>query len=64
MTEVRCASCGRLLAKGSDCQTLEIKCPRCGAYNTIRATSPTPERRGAPKGASDDQTAVVRVVGR
>lgn len=30
--EIRCAQCGKLLAKGRAVE-LSIKCPRCGAYN-------------------------------
>lgn len=45
--EIRCSSCDKLLAKG-DVNDIEIKCPRCGAYNHLRATSPTPESRRAP----------------
>ena len=36
--EIRCGNCGRLLAKGTAI-ALEIKCPRCGAYTILRASS-------------------------
>ena len=39
MQEVRCAKCKRKLAVGLFLQ-LEIKCPRCGALNIVRAQSP------------------------
>lgn len=34
--EIRCAHCGKLLAKGTALD-LTIKCPRCRAYNTLRS---------------------------
>ncbi|WP_084502098.1 Com family DNA-binding transcriptional regulator [Fundidesulfovibrio putealis] len=42
MQEIRCAKCNRLLAKGSAAE-LEIKCPRCGVYNHLRAM-PSPDQ--------------------
>lgn len=36
--EIRCPHCNRLLAKG-EALYLELKCPRCGAYTILRATS-------------------------
>lgn len=36
--EIRCGHCNRLLAKG-EALYLELKCPRCGAYTILRATS-------------------------
>jgi len=36
--EIRCGNCNRLLAKGQ-AHDLEIKCPRCGAYNHLSAQS-------------------------
>ncbi|MBF0284487.1 MAG: Com family DNA-binding transcriptional regulator [Magnetococcales bacterium] len=47
MEEVRCGKCGRLLGKAGGFTELEIKCPRCGTLNSIRAVSPSPERHGA-----------------
>jgi phage FluMu protein Com len=46
MQEVRCAGCGRKLAE-AEYSAINIKCPRCGAMNLLRAVSPTPERHGA-----------------
>ena len=36
--EIRCPHCNRLLVKG-EAAYLELKCPRCGAYTILRATS-------------------------
>lgn len=47
MEEIRCGSCRRKLAEGIY-TALTIKCPRCGAINSLRAMSPSPERHGAP----------------
>ncbi|HEX7866526.1 MAG TPA: Com family DNA-binding transcriptional regulator [Variovorax sp.] len=46
MEDVRCGGCRRKLAVG-DYRRLQIKCPRCGAFNDLRAESPTTERPGA-----------------
>ncbi|MBV5296279.1 MAG: Com family DNA-binding transcriptional regulator [Curvibacter lanceolatus] len=48
MEEIRCGACSRKLGEG-EYTRLVIKCPRCGAMNSLRAQSPTPERQGAPK---------------
>jgi phage FluMu protein Com len=42
MEEIRCKQCNRLLAKGTALE-ITIKCPRCGAYNSLRAARPNPE---------------------
>ncbi|MGE9986694.1 Com family DNA-binding transcriptional regulator [Desulfovibrio sp. SGI.169] len=46
-TEIRCGQCHKLLARGwaRDAHIVH-KCPRCGAYNTLRAT--TANRQGQP----------------
>lgn len=45
--DIRCLSCGRLLAKGALLAgELEIVCIRCKATNCLRAMSPNPERDG------------------
>ncbi|QNK71458.1 Com family DNA-binding transcriptional regulator [Variovorax sp. PAMC26660] len=44
MEEIRCGACRRKLGMGQF-TCLLIKCPRCGAMNTLRAASPTPERQ-------------------
>jgi phage FluMu protein Com len=46
LKEIRCGQCQRKLAEGEYVR-LNIKCPRCGALNVLRALSPTPERPGA-----------------
>lgn len=48
--EIRCGSCGRLLAKGTG--TIEIKCPRCRTINYVRAASPDKPREGEDKECS------------
>jgi phage FluMu protein Com len=46
MEEVRCGNCNRKLALANYLK-IEIKCPRCGTLNFLRATSPKQERHGA-----------------
>ncbi|QDL53151.1 MULTISPECIES: Com family DNA-binding transcriptional regulator [Comamonadaceae] len=46
MEIVRCGRCQRKLAEAQYLR-LEIKCPRCGTMNILRAERPTPERPGA-----------------
>jgi phage FluMu protein Com len=46
MEEIRCGSCSRKLAMGEYAE-LQIKCPRCGTLNHLKAASLSPERRGA-----------------
>ena len=48
MQEVRCGRCSKKLAV-AEYRELQIKCPRCGAMNHLRAASPEPERRRASK---------------
>lgn len=43
LKEVRCGKCERLLAKVGPLTELQIKCPRCGALNHLKAES-LPER--------------------
>lgn len=43
LKEIRCRRCNKLLAK-ADAGELEIKCPRCGAYNILKAVSINSER--------------------
>lgn len=57
--EVRCGNCNRLLAKGI-ALALTIKCPRCGAFNTVRAPSPVRESHRAPgKEPFHDQPTII-----
>lgn len=44
LKEIRCHNCGKLLAKG-EILVIELKCPRCKAYNILRATSTRLEPR-------------------
>lgn len=44
LKEIRCHKCGKLLAKGEILE-IELKCPRCKAYNFLRAVSLRPEPR-------------------
>lgn len=32
--EFRCSKCNKLLARYTQCETLEIKCTRCGLHNS------------------------------
>ncbi|MDO5623778.1 MAG: Com family DNA-binding transcriptional regulator [Pseudomonadota bacterium] len=42
--DVRCGHCSKKLAVGQFL-SLQIKCPRCGTLNHLRADRPTPEPR-------------------
>jgi phage FluMu protein Com len=62
MDEIRCDQCQRKLALAQYVR-LDIKCPRCGTLNVLRASaadhsspSPKPERPGASStdGIKDD----------
>lgn len=46
MQEIRCGTCHRKLAEGEYIR-LAIKCPRCGTFNQLSASSAFPERRRA-----------------
>ena len=46
MEEIRCSHCNRKLAE-AEYTRLNIKCPRCGAYNHLRASEHPPARPGA-----------------
>ncbi|WP_414647770.1 Com family DNA-binding transcriptional regulator [Dyella sp.] len=49
MQDVRCSRCAKLLARARRFDAIEIKCPRCGTFNVLRAVpSPLPESQGAP----------------
>lgn len=48
LPEIRCGHCGKLLARGLAVD-LEIRCPRCGADNHVRAVSPDRERQECRK---------------
>ncbi|MBZ9574428.1 Com family DNA-binding transcriptional regulator [Modicisalibacter sp. MOD 31.J] len=53
LKEIRCGGCNRMLARASQFDTLEIKCPRCGRLNTQRATSSMPNRK-QNRGSTDN----------
>lgn len=42
-TDIRCGACSRKLGQGQFTR-LQIKCPRCGTLNFLRAESPPRER--------------------
>ncbi|WP_209570746.1 Com family DNA-binding transcriptional regulator [Herbaspirillum sp. 1130] len=58
MKEIRCANCNKKLATGEYIH-LNIKCPRCGAFNHLSTTRAEYERHGASsrKDLLDDLTA-------
>ncbi|WP_426134906.1 Com family DNA-binding transcriptional regulator [Pseudomonas sp. PWP3-1b2] len=39
LKDLRCGSCKKLLARTGKCNELQIKCPRCGTLNHVKATS-------------------------
>ncbi|WP_084407511.1 Com family DNA-binding transcriptional regulator [Maridesulfovibrio bastinii] len=51
--EIRCGKCNRLLAIGT-AENIEIKCPRCGTLNHVRATSPNKESLRASLGEPNE----------
>ncbi|MDP1655729.1 MAG: Com family DNA-binding transcriptional regulator [Hylemonella sp.] len=62
LEEIRCGQCRRKLAAGSYTR-LEIKCPKCGTLNVLRASaadrsSPSPAierpRASSENGSKDD----------
>nr|WP_184602948.1 Com family DNA-binding transcriptional regulator [Rhodanobacter sp. MP1X3] len=55
MQDVRCSRCAKLLARARVFDVIEIKCPRCGTINSLRAvSSPLPASQGAPNGNTHD----------
>jgi phage FluMu protein Com len=57
MRDIRCGKCRKKLAEGLF-STLNIKCPRCGAFNQMSATRAQSERHGTPfpKGSHDQES--------
>ncbi|MAA97764.1 MAG: Com family DNA-binding transcriptional regulator [Stappia sp.] len=52
MESIRCANCRRLLMRAAAraiSGTIEIKCPRCGTFNSLRPVEPEPERPEPPE---------------
>ena len=54
LPEIRCGACSRKLGTGQF-TLLQIKCPRCGTLNHLRATCPQPERPRAPSAITDNE---------
>ncbi|WP_099737245.1 Com family DNA-binding transcriptional regulator [Comamonas sp. 26] len=54
MDEIRCGSCRKKLGEGVF-QRLNIKCPRCGAFNQLSAQSATPEPQRGPTAETYDK---------
>ncbi len=52
--DIRCGQCQKKLAVGRYIE-MEIKCPRCGTINYLRATSLKPERHRASEFGDDDE---------
>lgn len=52
--DIRCGHCQRKLATGRYLE-LQIKCPRCGTLNYLKAESLTPERHRASEFGDDDE---------
>ncbi|WP_242003045.1 Com family DNA-binding transcriptional regulator [Vulcaniibacterium tengchongense] len=56
---VRCGECARLLAKAAQFAELQIKCPRCGTLNHLKAASlPTDRRERYDEGSIDGEPVV------
>jgi len=56
---IRCGECARLLAKAAHYAELQIKCPRCGTLNHLKAPSlPTDRRERFEEGSIDEKPAV------
>ncbi|MBF0093372.1 MAG: Com family DNA-binding transcriptional regulator [Alphaproteobacteria bacterium] len=53
MESIRCGKCRNLLARAEGC-AVEIKCPRCGTLNHVRAGSPPSER---PRASTREENA-------
>ncbi|HIE1665620.1 Com family DNA-binding transcriptional regulator [Pseudomonas aeruginosa] len=39
MKDIRCGGCNRLLARAGQFDQIQIKCPRCGTLNQLKAES-------------------------
>ncbi|MFK9003435.1 Com family DNA-binding transcriptional regulator [Pseudomonas pergaminensis] len=48
MHDIRCGHCARKLASVNRFDTLQIKCPRCGTINHLKAPSFPPASREHP----------------
>lgn len=45
---LRCGACAKLLAKAGGIYEIQIKCPRCGVLNHMKAESLPSDRRERP----------------
>ncbi|WP_415798283.1 Com family DNA-binding transcriptional regulator [Comamonas aquatilis] len=54
MDEIRCGNCRKKLGEGVF-QRLNIKCPRCGAFNQLSAKSAELEPQRGPKAEINDK---------
>lgn len=49
MKNLRCGDCAKLLAKADGGYDIQIKCPRCGVLNHMKAESLPSDRRATPR---------------
>lgn len=54
MNDIRCGNCRRKLGEGVFLR-LNIKCPRCGAFNQLSAASVEPEPQRRPIAETHDK---------
>ncbi|MBN3005587.1 Com family DNA-binding transcriptional regulator [Chromobacterium alkanivorans] len=59
MQDIRCGHCQRKLAEGRYIE-ITIKCPRCRAYNTLKAAEPPTANAASVKQGKQHATAVQR----
>ncbi|MHC9012568.1 Com family DNA-binding transcriptional regulator [Stenotrophomonas rhizophila] len=52
MKNLRCGDCAKLLAKADGVYEIQIKCPRCGVLNHMKAESLPSDRRERPQEGS------------
>jgi len=59
LCNIRCGECARLLARGRGWDEIQIKCPRCGTLNHMKAQSlPTDRRERFEEGSTHGKPAV------
>lgn len=59
LCNLRCGECARLLARTKGYDEIQIKCPRCGTLNHLKAQSlPTDRRERLTEGSTDEKPAV------
>ncbi|MGQ7818838.1 Com family DNA-binding transcriptional regulator [Metapseudomonas furukawaii] len=49
LRDIRCGACRRLLARAGGLYDLQIKCPRCGTMNQMKAESFPADRPERPR---------------